>query len=42
MIENEFTKALEFRHACKIFDDTKKIPDEMMKRHLSGLPNSAI
>ena len=25
---NEFTKAMDFRHACKVFDETKKIPDE--------------
>ena len=24
---NDFTKAMDFRHACKVFDDTKKIPD---------------
>jgi len=30
MIENNFTKAMQFRHACKLFDETKKIPDEMM------------
>ena len=28
MIENDFTKAIDFRHACKLFDETKKIPDE--------------
>jgi len=27
-MQNDFTKALDFRHACKIFDDTKKINDE--------------
>ena len=31
MQKNEFTKAMEFRHACKIFDDTKKIPDAIMQ-----------
>jgi len=25
---NDFTKAMDFRHACKIFDETKKISDE--------------
>lgn len=25
---NGFTKAMDFRHACKVFDETKKIPDE--------------
>jgi nitroreductase len=28
MIENDFTKAMNFRHACKLFDETKKISDE--------------
>ncbi|WP_345977761.1 NAD(P)H-dependent oxidoreductase [Sulfurimonas sp. HSL3-7] len=28
---NDFTKAMEFRHACKAFDTTKKIPDEAMR-----------
>jgi len=27
-MENNFTKAMNFRHACKIFDETKKISDE--------------
>ena len=27
-MKNDFTKAIDFRHACKIFDDTKKISDE--------------
>lgn len=31
MIENGFTKAMSFRHACKVFDETKKIPEETMK-----------
>jgi nitroreductase len=30
MIENNFTKAMAFRHACKIFDEAKKISDEKM------------
>ena len=30
-MENNFTKAMDFRHACKIFDDTKKISDDNMK-----------
>jgi len=29
-MQNDFTKAMDFRHACKIFDDTKKINDEEM------------
>jgi len=28
MMKNEFLKAMDFRHACKIFDESKKIPDE--------------
>ena len=27
-MQNEFSKAMGFRHACKIFDENKKIPDE--------------
>jgi len=27
-MKNEFLKAMDFRHACKIFDETKKISDE--------------
>jgi len=29
-IQNNFTKALEFRHACKLFDTTKTIDDDAM------------
>jgi len=29
-MNNNFTTAMDFRHACKIFDDTKKINDEEM------------
>jgi nitroreductase len=29
-MNNNFTKAMDFRHACKIFDETKKINDEEM------------
>ena len=29
-MNNHFSKAMDFRHACKIFDDTKKINDEEM------------
>ncbi len=29
-MNNGFTKAMGFRHACKVFDDTKKIPNEEM------------
>lgn len=31
MIKEEFFKAMDFRHACKVFDDTKKIPEEDLK-----------
>lgn len=27
-MKNDFLKAMDFRHACKVFDDTKKISDE--------------
>jgi len=30
-MENNFTKAMNFRHACKVFDDTKKVSDEDIK-----------
>ena len=30
-MKNEFIKAMDFRHACKIFDEKKKISDEDMK-----------
>ncbi|MGB5507073.1 MAG: NAD(P)H-dependent oxidoreductase [Sulfurovum sp.] len=29
-MENDFTKAMDFRHACKIFDENKKISDDEM------------
>jgi nitroreductase len=29
-MQNDFTKAMNFRHACKVFDETKKISDENM------------
>jgi len=29
-MNNDFTKAMDFRHACKVFDETKTIPDEQM------------
>lgn len=28
---NDFLKAMDFRHACKVFDESKKISDEDMK-----------
>ena len=30
-MQNDFTKAMSFRHACKVFDETKKINDEDIK-----------
>lgn len=30
-MNNDFMKAMDFRHACKVFDDTKKISDEEVK-----------
>lgn len=30
-INNDFSKALNFRHACKVFDDAKKINEEDMR-----------
>jgi len=27
-MQNDFTKAMDFRHACKVFDENKKISDE--------------
>ena len=29
-MKNDFIKAMDFRHACKVFDETKKIPAEEM------------
>ena len=29
-MQNDFTKAMDFRHACKLFDENKKISDEEM------------
>ena len=29
-MKNDFTKAMDFRHACKVFDETKKISDDKM------------
>ena len=29
-MNNDFTKAIDFRHACKAFDKSKTIPDEQM------------
>ena len=30
-MKNNFTKAMDFRHACKVFDENKKISDEEMR-----------
>lgn len=30
-MQNGFMKAMDFRHACKVFDETKKIPDEEIR-----------
>ncbi len=30
-MENNFSKAMAFRHACKLFDENKKISDEDMR-----------
>src|SRR5574344_3046239 len=30
-MEKTFIEAMDFRHACKVFDDTKKISEEDMK-----------
>jgi len=31
MTHNRFMEAMHFRHACKLFDETKKIPEETMR-----------
>ena len=33
-MKNEFMKAMDFRHACKVFDENKKISDEEIHRIL--------
>jgi len=30
-MQNDFSKAMDFRHACKVFDDSKKISDEEIR-----------
>jgi len=30
-MQNEFTKAMAFRHACKLFDETQKIDEEQLR-----------
>jgi len=30
-MKNDFTKAMDFRHACKLFDEKRKIPQEEMR-----------
>ncbi|MDQ1325477.1 MAG: NAD(P)H-dependent oxidoreductase [Campylobacterota bacterium] len=29
-MQNDFSKAMDFRHACKVFDEDKKIPQDQM------------
>ena len=31
MLQNHFTQAMQFRHACKLFDETKTVPDETIR-----------
>jgi nitroreductase len=31
MLQNPFTQAMHFRHACKLFDENKTIPDALMR-----------
>jgi len=31
MTDNHFLQAMRFRHACKLFDETKEIPDETVR-----------
>lgn len=35
-MQNDFMKAMDFRHACKIFDESKTIPDEQMRTILEA------
>ncbi|DAB41276.1 MAG TPA: hypothetical protein CFH81_02995 [Sulfurovum sp. UBA12169] len=30
-MQNDFSRAIDFRHACKIFDKHKKIPQDQMR-----------
>jgi len=39
-VKNNFLDAMSFRHACKVFDETKKIPQEEIKSILSVAQNS--
>lgn len=39
-MKNDFTKAMDFRHACKVFDDTKKISDEEIEYILESARKS--
>lgn len=39
-MQNEFTKAMGFRHACKIFDENKTIPEEEIRYILEAGRNS--
>ena len=37
-MQNNFTKVLNFRDTCKIFDDTKKINDEEIHYIIKAFP----
>ena len=39
-MENKFSEALAFRHACKLFDETKKISDEEIRYILEAAHHS--
>ena len=39
-MHNDFSEAMDFRHACKRFDETKKIPDEALRFILEAGRNS--
>ena len=39
-MNNDFLKAMSFRHACKVFDEDKKISDEDIKSIMSVAQNS--
>ena len=40
MLQNEFSKAMDFRHACKLFDENKKISDENLRFIMEAAHNS--
>ena len=41
-MQNDFSKAMDFRHACKVFDETKKISDEDLMKTAEISANSVI